>query len=120
MSSTIKLGDIPPPCNAPSGGLVDGCPTCVRRNWGGKLILLDVDSWKMGEGGNHGSPFVRSAYACAYSCNGYKGSAGSEGLTANAFTFCDDPNGYEERFSFFFFTPFFQHFFPRRSHSPHH
>ena len=53
MSSTIRLGDIPPPCNAPSGGPggVEGCPTCKRQNWGGKLVVLDVDSWKMGEGG---------------------------------------------------------------------
>ena len=43
--------------------------------------------------GNHGSPYVRSAYACSYSCNGYQGGAGSEGLTANAFTYCDDPKG---------------------------
>ena len=147
MSSTIRLGDIPPPCNAPSGGPggVEGCPTCKRQNWGGKLVVLDVDSWKMGEGGkdrevffffalfarffffslstplvvkveeesspfsflsfslslsqnkpktgNHGSPYVRSAYACSYSCNGYQGGAGSEGLTANAFTYCDDPKG---------------------------
>ena len=95
MSSTIKLGDIPPPCNAPSGGpgSVEGCPTCKRQNWGGKLVVLDVDSWKMGEGGNHGSPYVRSAYACSYSCNKYPGGMGSEGLTANAFTFCDNPGG---------------------------
>lgn len=52
MSSTVKIGDMPP-CNAPSGGPggVEGCPTCKRQNWGGKLVVLDVDSWKMGEGG---------------------------------------------------------------------
>lgn len=44
-------------------------------------------------GGNHGSPYVRSAYACSYSCNKYQGGAGSEGLTANAFTYCDSPKG---------------------------
>ena len=59
MSSTIRLGDIPPPCNAPSGGPggVEGCPTCKRQNWGGKLVVLDVDSWKMGEGGKEREVF---------------------------------------------------------------
>lgn len=66
MSSTIKLGDIPPPCNAPSGGpgSVEGCPTCKRQNWGGKLVVLDVDSWKMGEGGKRGE---RESFAVVFS-----------------------------------------------------
>ena len=65
MSSTIRLGDIPPPCNAPSGGPggVEGCPTCKRQNWGGKLVVLDVDSWKMGEGGKEREVFFLSRVA---------------------------------------------------------
>ena len=64
MSSTIKLGDLPPPCNAPSGGPggVEGCPTCKRQNWSsGKLVVLDVDSWKMGEGELEQERFLRFA-----------------------------------------------------------
>ena len=55
-----------------------------------RLFLLPPNSLITG---NHGSPYVRSAYACSYSCNKYRGGAGSEGLTANAFTYCDNPSG---------------------------
>lgn len=65
----------------------------MRQNWGGTLVVLDVDTWKMGEGGNHGSPYVRSAYACAYSCHDRVGNYGAKGVTANAFSYCDDAAG---------------------------
>lgn len=70
MSSTIKLGDIPPPCNAPSGGPggVEGVPTGKRQNWGGKLVVLDVDSWKMGEGGK--TKQRESFFFCLFLCRG--------------------------------------------------
>lgn len=68
-------------------------PTSVRQNWGGQLVILDVDSWKMGEGGNHGSPSVKTAYDCALGCNGRVGRAGANGVTANAFSFCDKVEG---------------------------
>ena len=84
----------PPPCtDAPTASAAAGVPTAVRANWGGTLVLLDVDSWKMGEGGNHGSPYVKTPYACAQACAERVGRAGANGVVANAFTYCDDAAG---------------------------
>jgi hypothetical protein len=40
--------------------------------------------------GNHGSPFVRSAYGCATACHNRENKLG---VKANAFTYCDAPDG---------------------------
>lgn len=97
-SPTLRYDTTPPPCAdpyspKPESGVAPGVPTSVRKNWGGQLVILDVDSWKMGEGGNHGSPSVKTAYDCALACNGRVGRAGANGVTANAFSFCDKVEG---------------------------
>lgn len=96
-SPSLRYDTTPPPCPDPSApaasGVAAGVPTSVRQNWGGQLVILDVDSWKMGEGGNHGSPGVKSAYDCALQCSSRVGRHGAEGVTANAFSFCDDAAG---------------------------
>lgn len=86
-SPSLRYATAPPPCGAPSGA-APGVPTSVAANWGGALVLLDADSWKMGEGGNHGSPYVKSAYDCATQCNARKGGNGAEGIVADAFSYC--------------------------------
>ena len=95
MSPSLRYDATPPPCAAPGAppSVADGVPTSARANWAGTLVVLDVDSGKMGEGGNHGSPYVRTPYACAYNCHNRVGKAGANGVTANAFTYCDDPEG---------------------------
>ena len=92
MSGMQRWAAYPPPCPAPGEPApeIPGLPGASKTNWQGEIVILDVDSWKMGEGGNHGSPFVRSAYACATSCFTYRNKAD---VLPNAFTYCDDPAG---------------------------
>ena len=58
MSPSLRYEATPPPCAAPGApaSVAAGVPTSARANWAGTLVVLDVDTWKMGEGGNHGSP----------------------------------------------------------------
>jgi hypothetical protein len=95
MSGMQRWKEIPPPCPAPGqpAPAIAGVPGAARINYVAgpdDIVVFDVDSWKMGEGGNHGSPYVRSPYGCATACYNRKNRLGT---TANAFTYCDAPGG---------------------------
>jgi hypothetical protein len=53
MSGMQRWKEIPAPC--PKAGeaapAIAGLPAAARTNWQGDNVILDVDSWKMGEGG---------------------------------------------------------------------
>ena len=96
MSSVQAWKATPPACQgggaAAAGQVsgVDGVTGATRANWQGAVLLLDTDGQKMGEGGNHGSPYVRSVSACAAACARFRN---REGVAPNAFTYCDAPGG---------------------------
>jgi hypothetical protein len=92
ISSSLRWKDIPPPCPKPGEPElpIKGVPGAAAINWQGDIVVFDVDSWKMGQGGNHGSPFVASPYGCATACFGRQNRLGG---SANAFTYCDSPDG---------------------------
>ena len=92
MSGMQRWKETPPPCRPPGEAplAVPGVPGGVRVNWQGAVLILDADGQKMGEGGNHGSPYVRSPYGCATACFAY---TNKDGILPNAFTYCDAPEG---------------------------
>ena len=40
-----------PPPQQEDGDNVPNCPGCIKRNWRGQVVILSIDSGKMGEGG---------------------------------------------------------------------
>jgi hypothetical protein len=53
MSSMLRWKEIPPPCPKPGQPQpeIAGVPGASTINWQGEIVVFDVDSWKMGEGG---------------------------------------------------------------------